>query len=397
MRVEQVKFPSGERLPMLLDDDDLPVPQACEWFLRRRHLEFNTLMRNANEVLVMHRWGRKRRINLYDRIRTGKQFTEAELQSLIEELSRPQPNSNKVVKLAVSPDTRNKRLSTVSSHLLWYLDELIATPSASVELGVKLAAMRQKINNVFQQAFQKSEGSRKFHKRITLRQARFVQDALDPDGEVLFGRDMRVRARNFIMACLLLFLGLRIGELLSLRVHDVRFGPITYIIVRRRGMSNLDTRQRPARVKRMDRILPIDNARLGILLDDYITEDRSWSLRHGRTADSGFLFLSDEGEPLSADRVRQLFKDLRRRFPKELPDDLTPHSMRYTFTDEVDKVLRSQGTEEELVKKYLAWLRGDSSLNSQDTYIDFAARTKEAVARYQAQFASQRNSQDVPF
>lgn len=30
MRVEQIIFPTGERLPMLLDDDDLPVPQALE-------------------------------------------------------------------------------------------------------------------------------------------------------------------------------------------------------------------------------------------------------------------------------------------------------------------------------------------------------------------------------
>ncbi len=85
-------------------------------------------MRNSGEVLVIHRWARKRRINIYDRIRSGKQFTEADLTSLIEELSRPQPTSNKVAKLAVSPNTRNKRLSTASQHLLWYIDELTAAP-----------------------------------------------------------------------------------------------------------------------------------------------------------------------------------------------------------------------------------------------------------------------------
>lgn len=397
MRIEQVIFSSGERLPMLLDDDDLPVPQACEWFLRRRHLEINTLMRNASEVLVIHRWARKRRINIYDRIRSGKQFTEAELQSLIEELSRPQPNSNKVAKLAVSPDTRNKRLSTTSKHLLWYIDELITDPGTSAELVGRLTAMRKKMDTIFKDAFQKPEGNRKFHKHLTLKQARFVQDVLDPQGDIRFGRDGRGRVRNFIIVCLLLFLGLRIGELLSLKVHDVKFGPITYIMVRRRGMSTLDTRKRPARVKRRERLLPIDNSRLGILLDDYIAEDRAWCLKHGGANDSGFLFLSDEGQPLSADRVRQLFKDLRHRFPKDLPPDLTPHSMRYTFSDEVDKELRSQGVDEERAKKYLAWLRGDSSLKSQDSYIDFGAQTKEALARYQSQFASGRNSHDVPF
>lgn len=397
MRVEQVIFSSGERLPMLLDDDDLPIPQACEWFLQRRHLAIQTLMRNGGEVLVIHRWARKRRINIYDRIRSGKQFTEAELTSLIEDLSRPQPTSNKVTKLAVSPDTRNKRLSTTSKHLLWYIDELIADSATADELTIRLTAMREKVDKALLEAYQSPEGNRKFHKHLTLNQARFIQDALDPEGEILLGRDDRGRARNFIIVCLLLFLGLRIGELLSLRVHDVRFGPITYVLVRKRGMSNLDTRRRPARVKRLERLLPIDNPRLTILLDDYITEDRAWCIKHGGVNDSGFLFLSDEGEPLSADRVRQVFKDLRNRFPKELPDDLTPHSMRYTFTDSVTKVMRSQGVNEELIVKHLMWLRGDSSPKSQDVYIDYAAQTKEAVSRFQTQFASGRNSHDVPF
>lgn len=397
MRIEQVKFSSGERLPMLLDDDGLPVPQVCEWLLRRRHLEFNTLMRNANEVVVIHQWARKRRINVYERIRSGKQFTEADLQSLVEELSRPQPNGNKVTKLAVSPDTRNKRLSTTLSHLKWYIDEQIADSTSSPELMVALSAMRDKVIRIFEGAFQKPESARKFHKSLTLKQARFLQDVLDPQENILFGRDERGRVRNFIIVCLLLFLGLRIGELLSLRVQDVKFGAISYVIVRRRGMSNLDTRKRPARVKRNERLLPIDNARLGILLADYIDEDRAKCLKHGKTSDSGFLFLSDEGDPLSADRVRQLFKALRNRFPKDLPDDLTPHSMRYTFTNGVQKILSGQGVDEERIKKYLAWLRGDSSLSSQDTYIDYSASTQEAVTRYQSQVSSGRNSHDVPF
>ncbi|UVM55432.1 site-specific integrase [Pseudomonas sp. B21-012] len=257
--------------------------------------------------------------------------------------------------------------------------------------------MRAKVVTVFQDSYQKPEGNRKYHKHLTLAQARFVQDALDPDGTIKFGTDERGRVRNFIMVCLLLFLGLRIGELLSLRVQDVKFGPITYIMIKRRGMSNLDTRKRPARVKRLERLLPLDNARLAILLDNYMLEDREWCLKHGGVSDSGFLFLSDEGAPLSSDRVQHLFRDLRKRFSKDLPAHLTPHSMRYTFTNAVNAELHSQGLNEQLIEKYLAWLRGDSSVKSQDTYIDFGEQTKEAVARYQARFASGRSSSDVPF
>ena len=42
MRVEQVIFSTGDRLPMLLDDQDLPVPEACDWMLSRRQRAFAT-------------------------------------------------------------------------------------------------------------------------------------------------------------------------------------------------------------------------------------------------------------------------------------------------------------------------------------------------------------------
>ena len=250
---------------------------------------------------------------------------------------------------------------------------------------------------IFLSAFKRTEGDRKHHKRLTLKQAQFLQDALDPDGTIRFGRDARGRLRNFLMVSLLIFLGLRTGELLSLRVHDVHFGAITTITIQRRSMSKIDPRRRPPRVKRLGRKLPIDSSRLGILLDDYINNERQWCLKHGKAQETGFLFLSDEGMPLSVDRLQQLFKDLRQRFPKELPPHLTAHSLRYTFTDTIYKELRKQGVEESRIEKILMWLRGDSSPESQDAYIDFGAMANEAVANFQSLMASKGNANDVPF
>ncbi len=148
--------------------------------------------------------------------------------------------------------------------------------------------MREKVAKAFIDAYRSPEGNRKFHKHLTLAQARLIQDALDPEGEILLGRDARGKVRNFIIVCLLLFLGLRIGELLSLRTHDIKFGAITYVLVRKRNMSPLDTRRRLPRVKRLGRLLPIDNSRLAILLDDYITEDREWSLRIAKAVNQDY-------------------------------------------------------------------------------------------------------------
>ena len=52
------------------------------------------------ELLVVHDWARVRRIDLYERLRSGRQFTEAEITSLVERLRRPS-TVPVVVKLAV--------------------------------------------------------------------------------------------------------------------------------------------------------------------------------------------------------------------------------------------------------------------------------------------------------
>lgn len=52
MRIEQVIFSSGDRMPMLLDDADLPVAEACDWALSRRHKAFATQSRNMQELLA---------------------------------------------------------------------------------------------------------------------------------------------------------------------------------------------------------------------------------------------------------------------------------------------------------------------------------------------------------
>jgi integrase len=397
MRIDQVSFPSGERLPMLLDDDDLPIVPACEWLLSRRHFGLSTLSRNANEIKAIHGWAKKQRIDIYERIRSGRQFTEAELTSLIEHLRRPVFTARAVAKLAVSPDTANKRLSTGQRHLTWFIDEVTGAPGTPPALWEPLTEMREKLLKYFLAARQGPEGNRKFHKHLTLKQVQFLQDALDPEGLILFGRDKRGRLRNFLMVCLLVFLGLRTGELLSLRLQDVRFGAITSINVVRRALSSNDPRRRPPQVKRLGRILIIDNPRVNILLDNYIMNERQWCIDHGKGQESGFLFVSDEGEPLSADRLRQLFIDLRTRFPDDLPSHLTPHSLRYTFTDTVSGELLRQGMEEAQREKILMYLRGDSSASSQDTYINYQAQGHTALSLYQSQAASKRNAPDVLF
>ena len=85
--------------------------------------------------------------------------------------------------------------------------------------------------------------------------------------------------------------------------------------------------------------------------------------------ETDYLILSDEGQPLSQPSMVQLFQQLRKRFPDELPENLSAKSLRHTFSSNMERELREAGLDEGRRAEALAELRGDSSLESQSVYI----------------------------
>ncbi|ERV37560.1 hypothetical protein Q069_00059 [Pseudomonas aeruginosa BL15] len=397
MVVETVRLQSGERLPMLLDEQGLPVPGPCEWMLVRRHLSYNSLTRNMNELAVMYGWFQRANIDLFERIRSAKRFSEAEVSSLVECLRRPQQRQSKLVKLAVTPDTANKRIGTAINHIVWCFDVVVTTEVLSDAKRDLINENRIFVVKYLLSARQKKDPPSKKKKRLTVKQAQFLQDILDPDGGSDFGRDRTVKLRNFLAISLMLLLGLRVGELLSLRVSDIEFGSITAIRVIRRGPSLADPRERPPSVKRAGRVLPLDSPRIAMLLDDYIIDHREKCMLHGKASDTPFLFLSDDGSPLTSDALQKLCSELRSRYPKCLPPHLTTKALRHTFTDQIYIDLRKAGHPEDEITHILMDLRGDTATGSQDNYIDYQEAGREILRQYHLKMASSRSAPDVPF
>jgi hypothetical protein len=79
MKVETVRHPSGQIIPIIVDEFGLPLPAPNEWLIHRHHLSENTLKRNARELVVLYRWAKNRNIDVLQRIRSGQRFTEAEI------------------------------------------------------------------------------------------------------------------------------------------------------------------------------------------------------------------------------------------------------------------------------------------------------------------------------
>ena len=114
--------------------------------------------------------------------------------------------------------------------------------------------------------------------------------------------------------------------------------------------------------------MPIDNPVFASHLDEYIMK---WRDRLGErsTVDWDYLILSDEGRPLSQASITQMFQRLRRRFPNELPGNLSAKSLRHTFSSGMEREMREAGMDELRREGALADLRGDSSRDSQAIYI----------------------------
>ena len=116
-------------------------------------------------------------------------------------------------------------------------------------------------------------------------------------------------------------------------------------------------------------MLAINDKSLAIALDLYITTWREMLDERNQTdIEWDYLILNKEGTPLSHASVTQYFQILRKKHSKVLPPNFSPKSLRHTFSASMERLLREAGIEEENRKKTLAYLRGDSSLSSQDVY-----------------------------
>lgn len=379
MHIVKVKLECGERLPMLLDGEGLPIVAPCEWVLSRRHRSLNTLSRNLQELIPLYAWLNEKHIDLFEQIRSARYWTEAFISSLLEKIRRTHRRGRKVVKLAVRPDTTNKRIATVLRYLNWCFFVVLGDRDLQAESKKQIEKVQAGINKSLLEAFMSPEPpQRGVKKGLSDLQAGFLLNVLDP-GSYKPGSSTHVCIRNFLIVGLMLLYGLRPGEVLSLRLNDVEFGALSNVNVRRRRPSAEDSRSRPASIKRAGRILVLDNPRFAKLMNDYAMHARELAVRRAKGNRNSFFFLNRNGLPLSESSVQAIFKRVRSVYPDNLPSNLTAKSLRHTFTDNLYRQLRQQGVPQDEARAILMYLRGDTGRESQDVYIDYQGQAEGAI------------------
>lgn len=392
MRIEIITHKTGEQIPMMVDGTGLPVVLPNEFVLSRRYLSTNTLVRNLRELAVLYLWLEREKFDFSAKLLAQNSFNEAELKgSMIEALRLNQTRGGV---RAVSPNTFNQRLTTIRQFTGWCMDVLTSQlPLSSPDyerLRERRSFLLKTLNNSFMSA---PPLKRSLRKGLTDDQVDFMLDVLNPKLGEGFGRDSAVKFRNYASIGLMLFCGLRPGELLSLRVEDIQLGAISAVKVERRPADPSDKRRPRPQIKRNGRVIPIENRELAFALNEYIVTWRE-ELESKSDRDSDYLVLSDDGSPLSQSSVNQFFQLLRSRYSDRLPENLTAKSLRHTFSSRLERVLRESGMDEHRRREALALLRGDSNLDSQDAYIaqEVEEQAIKSLRRYQAEVVLGRKS-----
>ena len=381
MKVKVVTHPTGEQIPIILDDDGLPIPVPNEYLLSRREKSTNTLVRNARELSLLYDWLYREQIDLRAKLTAPVSFNSAQINSVLVEQLRQNREQSK----AVSPITFNQRLTTVRQFINWYMSVLISQLPYSSNKFKSLSERKNTLNEWLSSSFMSSPPSKKYLKKgLNNEESSFLINVLDPTSIDSFGTNEAVKYRNFISIGLMIYCGLRPGELLSLRVEDITISAISSVNIVRRKPDIGDTRKPRPQVKRNGRLLPIENPELVKCLDEYIVDLRD-VLEDKSELESDYLILSDEGEPLSQASITQFFHLLRKKYNRNLPENLSAKSLRHTFSSRMEIAMREAGLSEQRRREALAHLRGDSSLSSQDVYIAQAVEesAKEALRKYQ--------------
>lgn len=276
MKVEIITHESGDLLPILLDSDGMPIPAPNEFIISRRALSPNTIVRNLRELSVFYSWLEKQSIDLDSRVHSIRPFTEAEIKgSLIEFLRQDHEKHRNVTKLVVTPNTFNQRLMTVRQYLVWYFDVAIGSlPNSSKNYELILENKKRSLEFIETSFISSSPSNRSQRKGLNEKEIDFLVTILNPDNSDVYGRDPAVRYRNYILTMIMLYYGLRPGELLSLRVEDIEIGAISSIRVELRSPDPLDKRRPRPQIKRNGRVLPIVDSLFVKSLDTYIMEWR---------------------------------------------------------------------------------------------------------------------------
>lgn len=415
-QVKTVVAASGERLPILLGSDGLPLFEPTLFALteiRAKNRAANTIGNSLRGILIFYLFLDLNGIDLRRRLTTGQLLSMGEIEDLVRLCRLPIENivpasiqeearsvRGPVVSMEkfrqrvasevareITPTFAATRLRCIRDYLKWLASDTSSRVGVGSEYRTAIEAAGRFVVGAIDARLPAGDNRGKLGEREGLApdSVKELLRIIDPGSPDNPWQDEHSRFRNELIILWLYYLGMRRGELLGVRVSDIDFRKGT-VIVARRADDPTDPRKVQPNVKTRAREIPLSQ-----LLQDktnaYVVKYRS-ALQAARK--HRFLFIaSDSGAPLSIPSFAKIFNVLRAKSPG-LPRNLFAHLLRHTWNDRFSEEMDKRGVSEETEKKTRSYLMGWSETSgSAATYTRRHVRKKaqEASLRMQERMA----------
>lgn len=355
-RVHTSVFSTGERFPLVLAEDGLPVSLPTRYVIdrKRNSRQSSTLRAIARTLSYFYDWalGVHEPFDPEIRLRSGPPLGGGEITSLARYLGAKRRfgtiafparrGGRKKERDLISNGSLNNQLDLIRDFVAWTA-EVVRKPRAGEEEIRRLKTAFNAEHLTLTRPASKYGLTRD-------QQVRLLQ-LVDPGySENPFNRS--VRFRNRAIVSLLFESGIRRGELGKLRVEDVSVGvaDTAFISVVRRADDPWDTRRNEPAVKTLGRRVPL-SPWTAALLFEYLRRHR------GRCRHPYFFTSSRGATPLDSSAINRIFA----RIGSTLDFagvELTPHTMRRTFEDNLMRAGGTLGIDSDLLEKIVNYVSG---------------------------------------
>lgn len=394
-RSKLVRFHSGERFPVLLDPSGMPMFLPNYYLVsmsRGQNDATNTIIQKMNSIKTLYTWASSLDVDLENRFKCGELLRIEEIESLVHALKlkykvlvadnssenqsvdrnskvlsfeKFRMNANQSEKRYVKHQTQITRLRYITAYLKWFTTISMSRVSRDSGLYQRTMAAMQEMISLLEA--RQAHGHRPTQSRLLAPKgfSKDVQnriiDVIQPDHPENPWTLPFSKVRNQVYLLMAIGTGLRIGESLCIKLHDLDFSNQNFRIVRRPNDPD-DTRKIKPEVKTRERYLPIGKGWLH-LLRAYVRQ-RALLIKTKSSKEvrrNPYLFVSKYGTPLTLRAAGDIFIDLRNSV-SNLPGELTQHKVRKAWNTRLSEYLEEIddiGLEyKDFIRKYLmGWSR----------------------------------------
>jgi integrase len=336
-----IRMPEGDRHVLAVNAKGFPVDWPnlyCSISLRPSGIALATMQTHMKAVCLLHNWSADRDIPLRKRIETLDLFTAEEIDGLRFEM-RIDHSPDPTKKVVGNPHW-GMRLKAVAAYIRWHAEHVISRMSARDE---RWSSARKRLDFVCSRIAGKvrtrkgrKKGGLQPEAQMALAKAITLGHPSNPFAE-------RTQPRNLALVAAYSEAGLRRGECVGLKCIDMHLnGKAPFVTVERRPDDPDDTRSQEALAKTLAHDVPI-SPRAARILAEFMINDRP---TYPGAKKSPYVFISQEGKPLSLSSVDQIFRNLRK--VPGVPDDFSPQSLRRTWNDRTGDAAEELGIPPEL-------------------------------------------------